>query len=95
LASTLAVSVAPAGVNRRHPGRVRAPVALAPARYIFVVCQPAHFSIIDLLLPTLVRLAAGRGEERLVLPRGGVIITANLRDATGWDALVIEFGQPA
>jgi integrase len=46
--------------------------------------------IIDPLRPTLVRLTAGRGpEERLVLgPRGGVITTATLRDATGWDALV-------
>jgi hypothetical protein len=44
LASTLAVSVAAAAVKRRHPGRVIAPVALAPAPYIFVVCQSAHFS---------------------------------------------------
>jgi integrase len=52
--------------------------------------------IIDPLRPTLVRLTAGRrGEERLVLgPRGGVITTATLRDATGWDALVTELGQP-
>lgn len=27
-------------------------------------------------------------------PRGGVITTATLRDATGWDALVTELGQP-
>jgi hypothetical protein len=75
---------------------VIAPVALAPARYTFVVCQPAHFSIIDLLRPTLVRLAAGAaGRNDSCFPRGGVIITATLRDATGWDALVIEFGQPA
>jgi integrase len=42
--------------------------------------------IIDPLRPTLVRLTAGRrAEERLVLgPRGGVITTATLRDATGW-----------
>ena len=26
-------------------------------------------------------------------PRGGVITTATLRDATGWDALVTELGQ--
>ena len=52
--------------------------------------------IIDPLRPTLVRLTADRrGEERLVLgPRGGVITTATLRDATGWDALVTELGQP-
>ena len=41
-------------------------------------------------------LTAGRRpEERLVVgPRGGVITTATLRDATGWDALVTELGQP-
>jgi integrase len=52
--------------------------------------------IIDPLRPTLVRLTAGRrSEERLVLgPRGGVITTATLRDATGWGALVTELGQP-
>ena len=52
--------------------------------------------IIDPLRPTLLRLTAGRrGDERLVLgPRGGVITTATLRDATSWDALVIELGQP-
>jgi hypothetical protein len=39
--------------------------------------------------------AGRRPEERLVLgPRGGVITTATLRDATGWDALVTELGQP-
>jgi integrase len=40
--------------------------------------------IIDPLRPTLVRLTTGRrAEERLVLgPRGGVITTATLRDAT-------------
>jgi len=52
--------------------------------------------IIDPLRPTLARLTAGRHpEERLVVgPRGGVITTATLRDATGWDALVTELGQP-
>ena len=30
----------------------------------------------------------------MVGPRGGVITTATLRDATGWDALVMELGQP-
>ena len=28
-------------------------------------------------------------------PRGSVITTATLRDATGWDALVTELGQRA
>jgi integrase len=52
--------------------------------------------IIDPLRPTLVRPTAGRRpEERLVLgPRGGVITTATLRDATGWDSLLTELGQP-
>ncbi|MGB8382243.1 MAG: site-specific integrase, partial [Dermatophilaceae bacterium] len=51
--------------------------------------------IIDPLRPTLVRLTAGRQrDERLVVgPRGGVITTASLRDATNWDALVREIGQ--
>ncbi len=46
--------------------------------------------IIDPLRPTLERLAVGRDpDERLVLgPRGGVVTTATLRDATGWDTLV-------
>lgn len=52
--------------------------------------------IIDPLRPTLLRLTVGRrGDERLILgPRGGVIMTATLRDATSWDALAIELGQP-
>ena len=52
--------------------------------------------IIDPLRPTLLRLTAGRrGDERLVMgPRGGVITTATLRDATNWDQLVTELGQP-
>jgi len=51
--------------------------------------------IIDPLRPTLERLTAGRKrDERLVVgPRGGVITTATLRDATNWDALVSEIGQ--
>jgi hypothetical protein len=39
--------------------------------------------------------ATARLGHRLVLgPRGGVITTATLRDATGWDALVTELAQP-
>lgn len=51
--------------------------------------------IIEPLRPTLVRLTAGRpGDARLLLgPRGGVITTATLRDATGWDHLVRELGH--
>jgi integrase len=50
--------------------------------------------VIDPLRPTLVRLTAGRrGDERLLSgPRGGVITTATLRDATSWDTLVTELG---
>ena len=50
--------------------------------------------IIDPLRPTLVRLMAGRGPtERLLLgPRGGVVTTATLRDATSWDELVTGLG---
>ena len=52
--------------------------------------------IIEPLVPTLTRLVAGRQPtDRLLLgPRGGVITTATLRDATRWDELVIELGQP-
>ena len=51
--------------------------------------------IIEPLRPTLLRLTAGRpGDARLLLgPRGGVITTATLRDATGWDELVRELGH--
>lgn len=50
--------------------------------------------VIDPLMPTLARLTVGRGpEERLVTgPRGGVITTATLRDATRWDQLVADLG---
>jgi integrase len=50
--------------------------------------------IIEPLRPTLERLTTGRDDaERLVTgPRGGVITTATLRDATGWDALVVKLG---
>lgn len=50
--------------------------------------------IIDQLRPTLERLVVGRPEtERLVTgPRGGVITTATLRDATKWDDVVRRLG---
>lgn len=50
--------------------------------------------IIEPLRPTLQRLASGRpSNARLVSgPRGGVITTATLRDATGWDNLVRDLG---
>ena len=52
--------------------------------------------IIDPLRPTLNRLVAGRQQnERLVVgPRGGIITTATLRDATSCDQLVTALGQP-
>jgi len=52
--------------------------------------------IIEPLRPTLVRLTVGRpGDARLLLgPRGGVITTATLRDATKWDQLVRDLGHP-
>ena len=52
--------------------------------------------IIDPLRPTLEHLTVGRRPgERLVLgPRGGVVTTATLRDATGWDTLVRDLGLP-
>ncbi len=46
------------------------------------------------LRATLDRLTVGRARDArlLVGPRGGVITTATLRDATGWDELVNELG---
>ncbi|WP_409483041.1 tyrosine-type recombinase/integrase [Arsenicicoccus dermatophilus] len=50
--------------------------------------------IIDPLRPTVERLTQGRRPDaRLITgPRGGVITTATLRDATGWDDLVRSLG---
>jgi integrase len=50
--------------------------------------------IIDPLRPTLESLVSGRdGDERLLSgPRGGVITTATLRDATKWDEVVGRLG---
>ncbi len=52
--------------------------------------------IIDPLRLTLQRLTVGRdSDERPVLgPRGGVITTATLRDATSWDHLAQDLGLP-
>jgi integrase len=52
--------------------------------------------VIEPLRPTLARLTVGREpDERLVTgPRGGVLTTATLRDATNWDALVDKLGLP-
>ena len=50
--------------------------------------------IIEPLRATLERLTVGRARDTrlLVGPRGGVITTATLRDATGWDELVDDLG---
>ena len=50
--------------------------------------------IVEPLRPTLARLTVGRqpGERLVRGPRGGVITTATLRDATKWDELVADLG---
>ncbi len=50
--------------------------------------------IIEPLRPTLARLTVARApDERLITgPRGGVITTATLRDASNWDDLVPQLG---
>jgi integrase len=50
--------------------------------------------IIEPLRATLERLTVGKARDArlLVGPRGGVITTATLRDATGWDELVDDLG---
>ena len=51
--------------------------------------------IIEPLRATLERLTAARSQDSArVGPRGGVITTATLRDATGWDELVDDLGWP-
>lgn len=55
-----------------------------------------HVPILQPLEPVLRRLTADRApEERLLTgPRGGVLTTATVRDATKWDALVSQLGLP-
>jgi integrase len=50
--------------------------------------------IIEPLRETLARLTKGRSRTArlLVGPRGGVVTTATLRDATGWDQRVTDLG---
>jgi integrase len=50
--------------------------------------------IIEPLRPTLTRLVEGRtADARLVTgPKGGVVTTATLRDATDWDQIVADMG---
>ena len=52
--------------------------------------------VIEPLRATLVRLTRNRdeGERLLSGPRGGVITTATLRDATSWDTTVTALGLP-
>ncbi len=52
--------------------------------------------ILKPLIPVLQRLTEGRAaDERLLLgPRGGVLTTATVRDATGWDTLVQRLQLP-
>lgn len=53
--------------------------------------------ILQALAPVLERLTANREpEERLLKgPRGGVLTTASVRDATKWDRLVTNLGLPS
>lgn len=55
-----------------------------------------HVPILQHLVPVLERLTFDREpEERLLTgPRGGVLTTATVRDATKWDTLVSELGLP-
>ncbi|HEY0258654.1 MAG TPA: site-specific integrase [Lacisediminihabitans sp.] len=54
--------------------------------------RPRRVPIVQLIEPTPHRLTAQRPATAPLLrgPRGGVITTASLRDATHWDALVAE-----
>lgn len=58
--------------------------------------RPRRVPIIEPLKPVLRRLTKQRAGNQPLLrgPRGGVITTAALRDATGWDALVASLGLP-
>lgn len=55
-----------------------------------------HVPIIEPLEPGLRRLTMHRARNLPLLrgPRGGVITTATLRDATGWDEMVASLGFP-
>lgn len=55
-----------------------------------------HVPILQPLEPVLRRLTIGREpQERLLTgPRGGVLTTATVRDATKWDAMVSQLGLP-
>lgn len=53
--------------------------------------------ILDPLRPVLERLTAGKkpSDQLLVGPRGGVLTTATVRDATNWDQLVASLDLPS
>lgn len=52
--------------------------------------------ILDEIEPVLVRLSAGKKPSDPLLrgPRGGVLTTATVRDATNWDQIVLDLGLP-
>lgn len=52
--------------------------------------------ILDELEPVLIRLSAGKKPSDPLLrgPRGGVLTTATVRDATNWDQIVLNLGLP-
>ena len=58
--------------------------------------QARQVPILKPLEPVLKRLTAGRATDEPLLrgPRGGVLTSATVRDATGWDALVAGLGLP-
>lgn len=52
--------------------------------------------ILDEIEPVIVRLSAGKKPSDPLLrgPRGGVLTTATVRDATNWDQIVLDLGLP-
>lgn len=52
--------------------------------------------ILEPLRPVLERLAEGKEPDNqlLVGPKGGVLTTATVRDATNWDKIVANLGLP-
>lgn len=56
-----------------------------------------HVPILQALTPVLERLTENREPEQRLLtgPRGGVLTTASVRDATNWDQVVTELDLPS
>ncbi|MEB4613699.1 tyrosine-type recombinase/integrase [Leucobacter sp. M11] len=56
-----------------------------------------HVPILQALTPLLARLTAHREPDERILtgPRGGVLTTASVRDATKWDQLVTDLDLPS